>query len=345
MKVLAVTNMYPTDERPYQGTFVEQQVKGLRMVGVEVDVLLFARQERGVLTYASCPGRLCQALKTGRADVVHVMYGGVMALAVSGCVGRVPLVVSFCGDDLLGTIGRWPMASIRSWTNKRASLMAARRAAAVVVKSRNLAKALPEEVNSKRVYVVPNGVDLERFKPLDREACRQALNWSDDSFQVVFGVNGDPQTKRLALAQEAVARLNALGARAVLRLLDRVPHRQVPVWLNAGDVLLLTSIHEGSVNLVKEALACNLPVVSVDVGDVAERIQGVNMCHISAADPLKLAERMKDLALAKSRSNGRVAVAELSLEAIARKLHAIYASLDALSGSQPMWRHSSGRRG
>jgi glycosyltransferase involved in cell wall biosynthesis len=103
-----------------------------------------------------------------------------------------------------------------------------------------------------------------------------------------------------------------------------VCHQDVPVWLNAADVLLLCSRHEGSPNIVKEALACACPVVSVDVGDVAERIGGVTGCYLSAPQPAALAEKLRAVHKRSERiQTGRV-MHELSLESVARRILSVY---------------------
>ena len=98
------------------------------------------------------------------------------------------------------------------------------------------------------------------------------LGWDPKRFHVLFATSGNP-VKRPELAQAAVGELCRMGVQAEIHLLQDLPNSVVPVWINGSDVLLLTSLHEGSPTIVKECLACNLPIVSVDVGDVAERIE------------------------------------------------------------------------
>jgi glycosyltransferase involved in cell wall biosynthesis len=103
-----------------------------------------------------------------------------------------------------------------------------------------------------------------------------------------------------------------------------VPHEEVPIWLNASDVVLLTSLHEGSPNIIKEALACDLPVVSVDVGDVRERIDGIEGCHIALPDPDDLGIKLSLVAANKGRIAGREKMQSLSLEHTALHLRSFY---------------------
>jgi glycosyltransferase involved in cell wall biosynthesis len=325
MRVLAVTNMWPSAHRPATGALVAQQVDGLRRAGIEVAVLHVERLERGMRAYARL-GAMCRDA-AGAADLVHAMYGGVLADVVTRTVRDRPTVVSFCGSDLLGEPLSRPHRRLLAWAGTVASRRAARRAAAVVVKSRNLARALQGAVPAGRIHVIPNGVDLARFRPLDRDACRRALGWRRDVAQVLFPTTNGAAVKRPELARAALARLERAGIRTVLRELTGVPHANVPIWINACDVLLVTSAHEGSPNVVKEALACGVPVVSVDVGDVRERIDRVDGCHIAEATPDALAGTLRLVLAGPRRVDAASQIRLLSLEAVSARLAAVYRTL------------------
>ena len=274
MRILAVTNMLPSAGNPKAGTFVEQQIKGLRDAGVDVEMLHIDRVGLGPLAYVKTVGIVRSRMEQVRPDLVHVMYGGVMAFLVTRATRACPTVVSYCGSDLLGARHGPAAFRLRNAVGVFASHVAARHADGIVVKSHGLRQALPKDIDPSRTRTIPNGIDLGRFRPLDRLECRQKLGWEPDVFHVLFPT-ADPRAwdKRWPLAEAAVAELNRMGVRTEIHGLPGVPHEEVPVWMNAADVLLLTSDHEGSPNIVKEALGCNRPVVSVDVGDVRERIQ------------------------------------------------------------------------
>jgi glutamine amidotransferase len=157
----------------------------------------------------------------------------------------------------------------------------------IVVKSEELRQALPRGIDLSRARLIPNGIDLGRFRPLERLECQRKLGWEPDTFHVLFPTaDRSAWDKRLPLAEAALAALNEMGHRSEMHGLPGIPHEEVPVWMNAADVLLLTSDHEGSPNVVKEALGCNRPVVSVDVGDVRERIQSIEGCFLAEPTPM-----------------------------------------------------------
>ena len=323
-RVLAITNMYPSADRPWQGTFVEQQVQGLMSIGVETNVLYFDRKTEGPLIYYRMARRIQTALASFEPHLIHVMYGGVMADKITDLPRARPVIVTFHGSDLLGEnlSGMW--RKLVSHHGVRCSWLAARRAQGVVVVARHLERVLPAEVDRRKVRVIPCGIDLERFQPMNKDDCRQKLGWTPKTFHVLFPANvGDP-VKRPWLARAAVETLQAQGVQAELHLLAGVPYAEVPWWINACDVLILTSLHEGSPTVVKEALACQVPVVSVEVGDVAERIAGVEGCHLAAAEPHALARKLLAVRNRNARVHAGAAVAALSLTQVAERLKGFY---------------------
>jgi glycosyltransferase involved in cell wall biosynthesis len=324
MRVLAITNMYPSAAHPAHGVFVEQQVTGLRRIGVDVDVLQVDRVARGMRAYFEMNPLIDEALGRARTDVVHIMYGGVMAERALSRAFVQPTVVTFHGSDLLGEHLSGLTRRLVAHIGVLASHRAARRADAVVAVSQALARALPASVPAGRIHVIPCGIDLDRFVPLDRAACQRTLGWNPEAFHVLFPANAGDPVKRPALAAAAVECLQATGVRAELHHLQGVPNTEVPTWLNASHALLLTSRHEGSPTVVKEALACNVAVVSVDVGDVAERIDGLAGCYLADADPRALADRLTRVSRSGGRVEGRARMTSLSHVAVAERLRALY---------------------
>ena len=319
--------MYPTAAAPTTGTFVAAQVESLRRAGVGVEVLHLDRRQAGRHVYRGLRKKVKGFVAATDPDVVHVMYGGVMADAVTRAIGDRPVLVSYCGTDLLGGRGNGALDDLALRYGVLASRRAARRADGVIVKSRNLLDALPRSVDDSRVWIVPNGVDLARFHPRDRSESQKTLGWTGARRHVLFPAPAERPEKRFVLAQAAVAHHNQHGDNVELHALSNVPHDDVPVWLNAADVVLLTSAHEGSPNVVKEALACNVPVVSVNVGDVRERIEGVDGCFIADPSPEDISAKLTMALQRREPIEGRGRVADLSLEGVADRVRTIYATL------------------
>jgi len=324
MRILAVTNLYPSAEAPASGVFIEQQIKGLLDDGLDVRVLLIDRRREGPLTYYRVGPRVQKEVAHFAPDLVHVMYGGVMAEQVVREQKLPPVVVTFHGSDLLGEnysgVGRKLVSRYGVYCSRRA----ARQARGVIVVARHLVDALGSSVSAEKVRVIPCGIDLQRFQPRDPVGCKKELGWAANAAHVLFAsANGDP-VKRPDLARAAVEEFARTGTQVQLHVLSGVPNVQVPVWLNASDALLLTSHHEGSPTIVKEALACGLPVVSVKAGDVAEQIAQIQGCYLAEATPTDLALKLQWVCQTGRRLDCRDRIQELSCAAIAQKLEAFY---------------------
>jgi glycosyltransferase involved in cell wall biosynthesis len=165
------------------------------------------------------------------------------------------------------------------------------------------------------------------FYPRDLQEARRELGWAQDERVALFNA-GDPICKRLDLAQAAVQFAESLCGRIRFAVLDgNVPPNHIPTMMNAADCLLLTSDWEGSPNVVKEALACNLPVVSVDAGDVRERLEGVRPSVIVPRDACELGKAISEILRQGQRSNGRALGHNLSSDAVSQQIVSVYKGL------------------
>ncbi len=292
------------------------------------------RRREGPWIYYQMAPTLRRKVAEFAPDLVHVMYGGVMAAEVTRQRGLPPTIVNFHGSDLLGEnlsgLGR----KIISHYGVYCSRKAARQAQGVIVVARHLLRALDRRVNPEEIRVIPCGIDLERFKPLERRQCQEQLGWSVSHFHVLFvSSSGDP-VKRPELAQAAAAHLERKRGSVQFHMLSGVPNNEVPVWLNASDVLLVTSKHEGSPTIVKEALACGLPIVSVPAGDISERIADAGGCYLAEADPRDLAEKLDMIYQRRERVHCREKLQKVSCQAVAATIEEFYMEVLRRCGSE-----------
>jgi glycosyltransferase involved in cell wall biosynthesis len=323
LRVLVVTNMWPSLDRPAFGSFVEAQVTSLRSAGIGIDVHVIRGDSHPSAYLTSVPAIIRHARDFG-ADLVHAHYG--LAGWSASFVPR-PLVVSFCGDDLLGTPD---MAGRPTWKSRiavRMSHRAARRADAIICKSENLRQALPSLADRKRAEVIPNGVDLSRFRPGDRQEARARLGLAPDTPFVLFPHSTEQRAqKRFDLAAAAVAAAGQQYPGVQLLTVSGVPHQNMPDWYRAADCFLLTSRTEGSPNTVKEALACGLPVVTVDVGDVRRWTERVPGCEIAEPDPASLADAITRVLQRGERVDPAAVIDELGQQVAASRVMDVYRS-------------------
>ena len=194
---------------------------------------------------------------------------------------------------------------------------------AVIVKSPEMA----EIIAPVPAHVVPNGVDLDQFQPQDREAVARSLGWPNDCHYVLFPGNpGDPR-KGYSLAK-TVIELAAprVSERLELVALRKVDPELVPVYMNACNAMLMVSLLEGSPNVVKEAMACNLPIVSVPVGDVEILLADVPGTVVCPRDANALADALVDFLVNPPLVEGRAAILDrgLDLDSVANRIMNIY---------------------
>ncbi|MBB3021691.1 glycosyltransferase involved in cell wall biosynthesis [Microvirga lupini] len=322
MRVLAITNMYPSAERPGWGSFVRSQVESLRNAGVDVDVLVIEGY-RSKLEYLKAISRMRRMLRECRYDLIHAHYG------LSGLVARfqfsIPIIVSFCGDDLYGHSdpkGRARLSSLPfAWIHRQLS----RFVDASVVKSKAMNALLPRP----NATVISNGVDMEMFRPLEKQACREELSLDPDRTYILFPYAPDRPRKNFSALKEAVDGLRAQSPERLIEILTIAgePQHRIPLYMNAADVLVLPSFWEGSPNAVKEAMACNMKVVASDVGDVRERLDGVPGTAICGTDPTSIAAAISTALDDNRDGSRREAVAELDIGRVADQVIAVYSAV------------------
>lgn len=327
LRAVLVTNMYPTEAAPDDGTPVADEVAGLSSLGCHVELLHVPREGGSRRVYLGLARRVRELVARSDPDVVVASYGGITAEIVTRAVRDRPVVATFRGTDLLGGKGKSLVHGLSRRYGVTASRRAAARAAGIVVKSWNLASALPDGLERSRVWIVPDGVDLDRFAPMDRDECRRELGWDRGRRHVLFPGSRVRPEKRFALAEASVAVLRRRGLDVELHALTGVPHHEVATWMNAADAVLLTSAHEGSPNVVKEALACDVAVVSVDVGDVREWIDGVDGCAIAGATAPELAAELAEALSRDEPVRGRERVEAISVPRVAEMLRDVYAAV------------------
>lgn len=288
----------------------------MRRAGVEIDVFHY-RGGWSPVRYLLAVLRFHRALRGTSYDLVFVRFGqcGLVGLSQRA----LPVVVWYGGTDLLGWRDDTDREPLASRFLRRVGHFVARRADEVIVDAEVMARHLPP--NS--YHVIPSGVDLERFRRQPRDEARRALGLDPDGRLVLFASNPRRLVKRYAVATEAVARLPShLDARLVVA--SGVRHDQMPLYMSACDALVLTSEHEGSPNVVKEALACDLPVVAVDVGDVRERLEGLTSCIVcSDHDPATITDALATVLVSRERPALRASLVDIDTERMATKLRGV----------------------
>lgn len=324
--MLVVTNLWPTPDRPTYGIMVKRQVDSMRQLGIVSDVL-YVRGFVSPLAYLLGALRLLSWNLSARRRyrLVHA-HGGESLLCARFYV-RAPVLISFMGADLLGaTLADGSLA--REWRIRtRIMRQCSRLASATITKSAEMASVLPGRVRARNT-VLPNGVDRVAFVPLPQSEARARLGWGDDERVVLFAGRARVPRKRLDLARRACAEAeHALGP-VRLQVADGVDPAVMPLLMNAADCLLHPAASEGSPNVVKEALACNLPVIATPVGDIPLLLDGVAPSYVREPTVTALASALVDCFSQRRRSNGRERSEWLSQPQIGARLAELYERLD-----------------
>jgi glycosyltransferase involved in cell wall biosynthesis len=310
MKVLMVSKYNPDSPTGFSPFVYEQ---ALALINQEIEVEHFAITGKGTKAYIKSILRLNKFLKKNYFDIIHGHYGlsGIVAVLQN----KVPAVVSLIGCD------------INVYRNRLlARIFLFRKVKAIIFVSEKL------QVLSKfsgYFKIIPYGVDLKKFYPVEKKKSLQKLDLPDDSLNVFFASRFDRIEKNASLAFEAIKILNDQNFRCNLIEFKDIGPQYINDYYNASNLFLITSIREGSPQSLKEAMACNCPIVATDVGDIKWVIGDTEGCYLTSFDPCDVAEKIKlalDFREKKVRTTGRERIIELGLdsESIAKRIIEVY---------------------
>jgi teichuronic acid biosynthesis glycosyltransferase TuaC len=298
--------------------FSRREAASLAAVGVHVET--FYLSSRTSMPELSKLGKAFrQFVATFMPDVVHAHFGTVTALF---CLlnTNAPLVITFRGTDLNPDPS---ISKLRGLLGRTCSRIAAAGAAKNICVTEELKQRL--WAGKSKTVVMPGSVNMELFRPIPRDEARAMLGWRTQSRIVLFNAGRFPKIKRRDLAEASVQYAKrSLSGIELISLDGNVDPDKMPVIYSAADCLLVTSDYEGSPTVVREAMACNLPIVSVDVGDVAERIRNDHSSRIVVRNPEAIANELVSILSNTARSNGREAVMEIAEDRVALQLRKLY---------------------
>ena len=317
MKALVMTAMYPTPERPYFGAFIRSQVEALVEAGVDLEVMVLDGRFRKLI-YPKGVFELHARLRRGDIDLVHAHYSYVGMVA--RLQRRLPIVLSYTGSDLLGAVKRDGATRPRSKVSAAAGRRIGETVDAVIVKSREMAARL----DRPDVHVIPHGVDFDVFRPIARATAREILGLDPNRRYVLFAASPSKTVKRYPLAAAAVEQLASRDRSVELLVIHSETQERLALYMNAADVLAFPSFQEGSPNIVKQAMACNLPIVATDVGDVRDVIGETEGCHVCEPDPGAFARTLAHELARLSRTDGREHIRHLDRRAEAQRVIGVY---------------------
>jgi glycosyltransferase involved in cell wall biosynthesis len=299
--------------------FIREQADALSKLGLQIDY--FPIKGKGLKGYLKAGFHLRKHLKKNHYDLIHAHFtlSGWTALIGSR---RTPVVLSLMGTDAYGRYVGVNKVRLLSRFLTLSTWMIQPFVDAIISKSKNIENYVYLKHKS---YIIPNGVDIGKFKPLPVNNMRS--NGSDNKKKVLFLGNKAEVRKNYPLAYNAVTELGLPD----VELMNPYPiaHYEIPILLNKADVLVVPSLMEGSPNVVKEAMACNCPIVATDTGDVRWILGETEGCYISSFNKREFAEKLK-LAIrfseTKGRTNGYMRIKQLGLDdqSVAEKVLEVY---------------------
>lgn len=286
--------------------FVVEQADALRQCGCEVNC--YGVSGKGVVGYLKNLSALKKKMGDFQPTIIHAHYG--LSGLLANLQRQVPVVTTYHGSDINDPkVLRFSKMAMKlsSWN--------------VFVSRKTMEKAKPK----KRFSLLPCGVDLEALQQIEKKEAREKMHLCQNKKYVLFAGAFDNEVKNIPLAKEAVALLQ--DGNVELMELKGYERKEVNHLLCAADALLMTSINEGSPQVVKEAMACGCPIVSVDVGDVKERLEGLEGGFVAQTrEPQELADLLKKAFSFEGRTEGRAKVIADGLDnrMIAKRLVEIY---------------------
>ena len=316
MKVLHITCNYPTAEHPVFGIFVKEQIESLQTIGVECDVFFSNGKEEGGLKAHKASIKIVRCLlKENHYDIIHCHHSiSGLILLLSGGAFRNKCVLSYQNDPTREFGGKWLFRLLYPFFNT------------IIIKNTS------SYLKKKKVAYLPNGTNANFFKPMDKEACKEKLGWDKDRHYILYmdSNKGTRTQKRhdryiqtLDIVRESIPSIVSIE-------LSNTPRQEIPIYMNACDLHLMTSDFEGSPNSVKECLCCNTPVVCTPVGNVPDMMGDIPGCYVTEGFTAEeLASCVKKVLTSKEPFNGReqFLAKGYGIVTVAKKLKALYEGL------------------
>lgn len=301
MKILIVAS----HNKGYYAPFIEEQAAALKRCGCEIE--FFGVTGKGIKGYIAAYPELLKSIRSFKPDIVHAHYG--LSGLLANLQRKVPVVTTYHGSDI----------------NEKSVLPFSRIAMRlsrfnIFVSQRTLEIAKPK----KNYVLLPCGVDLNELQLTTKSEARKRLELNEYGKYVLFAGAFGNAVKNYPLAKSAISLL----PEAELIELKGYTREQVTLLMCAADAILMTSHTEGSPQVIKEAMSCGCPVVSVDVGDVKELCGGIPGCFVCDRSATALADGLVE-AFGYERTEGRKRIIERGLtnELISEKLLKIYRSV------------------
>ncbi|MGF1691963.1 glycosyltransferase [Photobacterium kagoshimensis] len=296
MKILIISNQISSIPNSNNNPVIKNLYICLTNQGIEVELLPVDLKKYGFFAYFILVYDLFMirfSKKNMDYNLFHVHFGGVQSL-IAALICPKKTIVSFHGTDLHGGSPMTIRGRLKSKLSVTCSILSARIIPSSTVVSESLKSFLPRSIHRK-VYTITTGVDFEKFYPINKDKALSKLSLNERFKYVLFSNIGNSKIKRKDIAEKVIDLLNQSCISFEYKMLEMsgVSPDVVPFYINASDFVLLVSDNEGSPNIVKESLACGVPIYSVDVGDVKDFIKQEPDCLVlDSQNPNEIASQI-----------------------------------------------------
>lgn len=300
---------------------IKKQGESIYKKNHEID--FFTIKGKGIKGYILNVIPLYKKLKSKKYDVIHAHF----SLSAIVCyfsqffkLRKTPFVISLMGSDIL--IPEKDNPPMQKLIRKYALWIIRYKTDHIIVKTEELHNLINRPFKTS---IIPNGVDFNQFKPLDKSKMQHELKWSKEYKHILFAANPDRPVKNYQLTKNAIEKIKNYSV--VLHHLVNIKHDDIPKYMNASDVIVLSSFFEGSPNVIKEAMACNRPIVSTKIGDVELILKNVKGCFLAENTIEDFSEKIIEALKFDQATNGRDHIEHLKEHKIAEKIISIYSQV------------------
>ena len=300
MKILVVTSYNTGHITP----FVAEQVESLRKRSIDIDYYKIIG--KGALGYLKNYRKLKAKIEANNYDLVHAHYG--LSGLLANMQRKIPVITTYHGSD------------IHCKRNRLLSFLCSRLSVFNILTNKDQIDLLKLNNNYS---VIPCGINCELFRPLPKAECRKKMGYQENDKLILFSSSFDRKIKNYPLAKKAIE-LVLVSDNVQLIELKGYTKEEVSLLVNASELVLITSFNETGPLIAKEALACNTPVVSTDVGDVKELIQDLDRCYITTYEPDDVARKIEWVLKSNKKCAGRKRVEKCDLQNVAKQINGVY---------------------
>jgi teichuronic acid biosynthesis glycosyltransferase TuaC len=288
--------------------FIYDQIETIKKIDPTIEFGYFFIKGKGRKGYLQNLKLLKIEMKKGNYNFIHAHSGDSVLLASLQRI--IPVIGTYHGSDL----------------NKKKNRLLSNIANILSKSSIVVSPKLHEKLwFRKQAHTIPCGVDFDLFYPENQQEVRKRLDISLDKTMVLFSSAFANPVKNYELAEKAIRLLNKKDL--IVMELKGYERYQIRDLMNAADISLMTSFSEGSPQFIKEAMACNIPIVSTDVGDVKDNIENTEGCFMTSFEIEDVADKIEKAILFNQRTNGRENISFLDNTIISKKIIDIYKSI------------------